>query len=576
MKRCPECRRDYADDTLLYCLEDGTALVQGSVPAPDEPQTAILHSIDAPGEAATRAQIHTEAELRKSLGNSTEKRSLSAHRAATPRPKRLVLAALVIAVTVVGGFFAYRYSTQAKQIESIAVMPFVNESGNPDVEYLSDGMTETLISSLTQVPNLHVKSRSSVFRYKGKGTDARTIGSELKVQAILNGRVAQRGEQLTLSLELVDAATENAIWSQQYTRMQSDLVSLQSEIARDVSSRLAAKLTGAEAAKVEKTYTANPEAYQLYLKGRFQWNKRTGESLKQAVSLFDQAIAVDPNYALAYSGLAETYVLFPNYSIAMPIDSMPKAKAAALRAIELDDSLAEAHVALGMYYSDFAWNQPAAEREFRRAIELNPNYASAHQQFGIQCLTTLGRFDEAIAEGKRAEQLDPVSPIIGADLGNTLIRARRFDDAIAQLTRVLNLDSNFWVAYWYLGMAHFGKGQYGESIAAYEKALLVNDDPWVKALLAQSLAKVGRREDASRLVSELIAASKRRYVSNASLAAAHAALGEKDKAFVFLEQEVADRSARPNIFAFLLIWDDLRDDPRFAALIQKVERSKLD
>lgn len=576
MKRCPECRRDYADDTLLYCLEDGTALVQGSVPAPDEPQTAILHSIDAPGEAATRAQIHTEAELRKSLGNSTEKRRLSAHRAATPRPKRLVLAALVIAVTVVGGFFAYRYSTQAKQIESIAVMPFVNESGNPDVEYLSDGMTETLISSLTQVPNLHVKSRSSVFRYKGKGTDARTIGSELKVQAILNGRVAQRGEQLTLSLELVDAATENAIWSQQYTRMQSDLVSLQSEIARDVSSRLAAKLTGAEAAKVEKTYTANPEAYQLYLKGRFQWNKRTGESLKQAVSLFDQAIAVDPNYALAYSGLAETYVLFPNYSIAMPIDSMPKAKAAALRAIELDDSLAEAHVALGMYYSDFAWNQPAAEREFRRAIELNPNYASAHQQFGIQCLTTLGRFDEAIAEGKRAEQLDPVSPIIGADLGNTLIRARRFDEAIAQLNRVLNLDSNFWVAYWYLGMAHFGKGQYGESIAAYEKALLVNDDPWVKALLAQSLAKVGRREDASRLVSELIAASKRRYVSNASLAAAHAALGEKDKAFVFLEQEVADRSARPNIFAFLLIWDDLRDDPRFAALIQKVERSKLD
>lgn len=576
MKRCPECRRDYADDTLLYCLEDGTALVQGSVPAPDEPQTAILHSIDAPGEAATRAQIHTEAELRKSLGNSTEKRRLSAHRAATPRPKRLVLAALVIAVTVVGGFFAYRYSTQAKQIESIAVMPFVNESGNPDVEYLSDGMTETLISSLTQVPNLHVKSRSSVFRYKGKGTDARTIGSELKVQAILNGRVAQRGEQLTLSLELVDAATENAIWSQQYTRMQSDLVSLQSEIARDVSSRLAAKLTGAEAAKVEKTYTANPEAYQLYLKGRFQWNKRTGESLKQAVSLFDQAIAVDPNYALAYSGLAETYVLFPNYSIAMPIDSMPKAKAAALRAIELDDSLAEAHVALGMYYSDFAWNQPAAEREFRRAIELNPNYASAHQQFGIQCLTTLGRFDEAIAEGRRAEQLDPVSPIIGADLGNTLIRARRFDDAIAQLTRVLNLDSNFWVAYWYLGMAHFGKGQYGESIAAYEKALLVNDDPWVKALLAQSLAKVGRREDASRLVSELIAASKRRYVSNASLAAAHAALGEKDKAFVFLEQEVADRSARPNIFAFLVIWDDLRDDPRFAALIQKVERSKLD
>jgi TolB-like protein/Tfp pilus assembly protein PilF len=489
--------------------------------------------------------------------------------------KRLVLAPFVLAVIALGGFFGFRYFT-AKQIESIAVLPFVNESGNPDVEYLSDGMTETLISSLTKLPNLNVKSRSSVFRYKGKQTAATTIGNELNVQSILIGRVAQRGDQLTLSLELVDVSSDNAIWSQQYNRKQSDLVSLQSEIARDVSGRLIARMSGDDVAKIERNYTADPEAYQLYLKGRFQWNKRTGESLKHAVEFFEQAIAKDPNYALPFSGMAETYVLFPNYSVATPAESMPKAKVAALRAIELDDSLAEAHVALGMYYSDFAWNQPASEREFRRAIELNPNYATAHHQFGIQCLTTMGRFDEAVAEGRLAEQLDPVSPIIGADLGNTLIRARRFDEAIAQLHRVLALDPNFWVAHWYLGIANFGKGQYAESIAAYEKALSLNDDPWVKALLAQSRAKAGRRDDARRLVDELIATSKRRYVSNASLAVAHAAVGEKERAFALLEEEVADRSARPNIFAFLVIWDDLRQDPRFAVLVQKVEQSKLD
>ena len=615
MKRCPECSREY-DNTMMFCLDDGAELLYG--PASQEPATAILSEPGAvatgfpAGESATRVFHTGEAEPPGQLGDSSERHSLSAHRAAEPRENpsahraaepredrvarakddreldpesksvaaqraaKPLAAAVIATVLLVSGYFAYRYFSTARQIDSIAVMPFVNEGGNADVDYLSDGMTETLISSLTKLPNLNVKSRSSVFRYKGKDTDAKTIGNELNVQSILNGRVAQRGDQLTLTLELVDVSTENAIWSQQYSRKHSDLVSLQSEIARDVSSKLQSRLSGAEVAKIGKTSTTDPEAYQLYLRGRFQWNKRTGESLKQAVTLFEQAIARDPNFALAFSGMAETYVLFANYSVATPGESMPKAKAAALRAIELDDSLAEAHVALGMYYSDFAWNQPAAEREFRRAIELDPNYATAHHQFGIQCLTTMGRFDEAIAVGRRAEQLDPVSPIIGADLGNTLIRARRFDESIEQLKRVLEQDPNFWVAHWYLGMANFGKGRYAEAITAYEKALSLNDNPWVKALLAQSLAMAGRRNEATRLVGELTAASERRYVSNGTLALAHAAVGEKDQAFAFLEHEVADRSSRPNIFAFLVIWDDLREDPRFAALVQKVEQSRLD
>src|SRR5215203_3140312 len=363
MKRCPECSRDYNDDSLSFCLDDGAELLFGA--ATDEPATAILSAFGVPpsggaSESATRTQLHTTAEAQPpiDLEGSSERRSLPAHRAA----KQLVVLA---AIMLVVGFVGYQFfsSSNSKQIESIAVMPFVNEGGNADVEYLSDGMTETLISSLTQLPNLNVKARSSVFRYKGKETDVKTLGKELNVRAVLNGRVSQRGDQLTLRLELVDAATENAIWSQQYSRKQSDIVSLQSEIARDVSSKLKSKLSGADVAKVEKNYTANPEAYQLYLKGRFFWNKLTPDGLQKSLEFFDQAVAKDPSYALAYSGLAESYVLFPNYSVAFPLDSMPKAKAAALKAIELDDSLAQTHTALGIYYSEFAWNQPAAEKE---------------------------------------------------------------------------------------------------------------------------------------------------------------------------------------------------------------------
>jgi TolB-like protein/Tfp pilus assembly protein PilF len=569
MKKCTQCGREY-DASMMFCLDDGAELLYGPAPA-GEPQTAILHETAPPSEAATRAQIHT-----------TEQTAvLPSGVAELPKAKgldhRLLLGAAVLAVAVLGGLFGYRYfASSSGQIGSIAIMPFANESGNPDLEYLSDGMTETLIGSLTKLPNLNVKARSSVFRYKGKDTDPKTIGRDLNVQAVLNGRVAQRGDQLTLSLELVEVATENAIWSQQYTRKQSDLASLQSEIARDVSARLKSRLSGAEVATVAKAYTADPEAYQLYLRGRYQWNKRTGESLKQAVEFFDQAIAKDPNYALAYSGLAETYVLFPNYSVAMPMDCMPKAKAAALRAIELDDTLAETRVALGMYYSNFAWNLPAAEREFRRAIELNPNYATAHHQYGIECLSVMGRFDEAIAEGKRAEELDPLSPIIGADLGNTLMRARRYDESIAQLNRVIALDPNFWVAYWYLGMAHRGNGQYGEAVAAYRKGLRLSDNPWLKALLIHSLVKTGERDEAFKLLGELEAESTRRYVSSSSLAIAYGSLGERDKAYAFLDKEIAERASRPIVLSLSPIWDDLRDDPRFDALLRKVEQGKMD
>ena len=400
------------------------------------------------------------------------------------------MAVLLVALISTAGYFAFvSKGGSTKQIGSIAVMPFVNESGNAELEYLSDGMTETLIKSLSQLPNLNVKARSSVFRYKGKVTDSKTIGTELGVQAILNGRIVQRGDQLALSLELIDAQTENVLWSEQYNRRQIDLISLQSEIAKDVSSKLKSKLSGADEAKVAKTYTANPEAYQLYLKGRFVWNKRTGESLKQAIEFYKQAIEKDPNYALAYSGLAETYVLFSSYSVALPKDSMPQAKAAAQRALELDDSLAEAHTALAEYLNQYEFDRVGAEREFRRAIELNPNYATAHQWLG-NLLTALKRFDEALVELRRAEELDPLSPIIGSNLGDALLYARRYDEAIAHLKRVLSLNPDFAVAHFSLGAAYAAKGMYPEAIAELRKYLEMDPDPTGKGYLGHMAGEI--------------------------------------------------------------------------------------
>ena len=386
-----------------------------------------------------------------------------------------------------------------------------------------------------------------VFRYKGKEIDPKKIAAELNVQAIVAGRVVQRGDQMTLNLELIEAKTENTLWGNKYERKSSDLVSLQSEIAKDVSTKLKSKLSGADVAKVEKIYTADAEAYQLYLKGRFSWNRRTAESLKQSVEYYNQAIQKDPNYALAYSGLADSYVLFPNYSVAPPQESMPKAKMAAVRAIEIDDSLAEAHSALGVYLSIYSWNQPAAEREFRRAIELNPNYPTAHQQLANQCLMAMLRFDESIAEGRRAEELDPLSPVIAMDVGANLTRARRFDEAIVQLNRALTLDPNFYATRYALGTAYHANGQYGEAIAEYRKALTLTDDPWVKALLGRSLAKSGQHGEARKMLAELQAESARRYVPSVGLALVFAALGEKDKAFVWLEKDVAERTPRPSV-----------------------------
>jgi len=573
MKRCPECNRVEADDSLVFCRTDGTSLVSDSLSLASEAGTTRLGT--APTESETSVLPHaTAANASRSTGPTTVLHTSvppSGTRESTRRKLRwlpIVLAGFVSAAISIGAYSYFARKVQAT-IQSIAVMPFVNESGNSDVEYLSDGMTETLIGSLSQLPKLNVKARSSVFRYKGKATDAKTIGRELNVQAILQGRVVQRGDQITLSLELVDVSNENAIWSQQYNRNQADLVTLQTEIARDVSSKLKSKLSGADAAKVEKTYTTNPEAYQLYLKGKFHWNKRTGAALKQAVEFYNQAVEKDPNYAVAYSGLAETYVLFSSYDVAPATDSMPQAKAAALRALEIDDSLAEAHTALAFYLSNYEWDRVGSEKEYRRAIELKPNYATAHHWFGAD-LSNVKRFEESLVELRRAEELDPLSRIIGTNLGDALVHARRYDEAIAQYKRVLVLDPNFAYAHRALGWAYGAKGLYPEAIAETRTAMGLREGSSAKGYLGLWLAKSGKRDEALKLLNEIKHESARTYVQSYTLALIYIGLGDKEEALNHLEKHVLSRAETASTYATAPELDDLRSQPRFEAMLKRM------
>ncbi len=524
MKQCPECGRNYNDDTMSFCLDDGAELLFGPATM-DEPATAILHSTAAPGEAPTRAQIHmtdhtavlprgAEAEPQERLGGLSEKRSFSARRA---KP----LAALIVAVLVlVGGYFGYRYfkSSGGGPINSIAVLPFQNKSGDPNSEYLSDGLAESLIYRLSQLPDLKVSPTSSVTRYKGKDTEVKQIASELGVDAVMTGRLAQIGDNLTISVELVDVRNNKLLWGEQYERKMSELLATQREIATTITQKLQLKLSGDETGLTKK-YTNNNDAYQLYLKGRFAWNKRNAESLKQAVEFYKQAVEKDPGFGLAYSGLAETYVLFGSFLAGTPKESMPQSKAAALRALELDDSLAEAHAAYGYYLNNFEFDFAGGEKELRRAIELNPKYATAHHWLGV-IIAYQKRFDEAIAEGRIAKELDPLSLAVSAEIGNSLAYARRYDEAIAQLNETLKLDPNFFQARIYLGRAYLYKGMNQEAIAEFHKATTPAERRRVMGYLTFALIRSGQRAETLEILSELKAEAASGNVSAFSVAQA--------------------------------------------------------
>ena len=480
----------------------------------------------------------------------------------------VVLILLFAAFGALYWFFYLRAAT-AKPIESVAVLPFVNESGHQEIEYLSDGMTETLINSLSQLPNLNVKARSSVFRYKGKEANPRTIGKELNVQAILNGRVVQRGEQLTLSLELIDAETENILWSEQYNRKQSDIVTLQSEIARDVSSKVKAKLSGAEETKVTKSATSDPEAYQAYLKGRYYWNRRTAENLKKAIEQFKTATDRDPNYALAFAGLADCYVVLHEYAGTPTSETLPQAKTFAERALAINASLAEPHATLAAVY-EFSWQWAEAEKEFKRTIESNPNYATAYHWYSI-FLKNVGRYDEAAAAIKRAQELDPLSSVISVNVSRMYQLQNDHEASIENSLKTIELDPNFAAAYEYLGLSYLKLGRKAEAVSALEKAAgLSNRTGIVLGDLGYVYAATGKRTEAIAVIKELEEKYARKQAAGLFIASVYAGLGEKDKAFEWLEKDFQDRNGNLVQVRWEFALESLRDDSRFKDLLKRM------
>jgi serine/threonine-protein kinase len=488
-----------------------------------------------------------------------------------------VIGLLVLLLASIGLGYWYFTGRSTKQIESIAVMPFVNESGNADTEYLSDGMTESLINGLSRLPKLAVKARSSVFRYKGKQVEPQQIGNELSVQAILNGRIVQRGKNLLLSLELVDVYTGNQIWGEQYNRKFTDLTALQSEIARDVSNKLQAKLSNADEKRATKNYTENTEAYQLYLKGRYHWNKRTAVDLPKSVDYFNQAIEKDPNYALAYASLAEALILLPNYTNELPKNAFPKAKEAATKSLQIDESLAEGHTALATIKHEYEWDFVNAEKEFKRAIELNPNYATAHHWYG-EFLWNMGRLEEGNAEIRRAQELDPLSLIINSIVGVGYAITGQNDQAIEQLKKTIEMDSSFPRAHLFLAEAYENKKLFEDAITEHQKHFLLNGTTsdfveketaeWREAFKRNGENGYWRKHIQ---ILERIRAEKRNPSPPISeIASMYVRIGENDKALSLMEEAFQEREVELLRMRAFPAGASIRSDPRFIELERRI------
>ena len=492
-------------------------------------------------------------------------------------PVGWVVAAVLLLITIAAWFF-FGHHMSSKQsagaelpAKSIAVLPFDNLSGDPQNAYFSEGIQDEILTRLAKIAEMKVISRTSTQRFKSAPNDLRQIAQQLGVANILEGSVQKANDQVRVNVQLINALTDAHLWADTYDRKLTDIFAVETEIAKTVADMLQAKLTGSEQHVIAARPTTNTEAHQLYLKGRFFWNKRTGSDLKKSIDYFEQAIAADPNYALAYAGVADAYALLPGYSGGNPGDCYPKAIAAAKKALELDDTLAEARtsLALAIWYYDFDFSQ--ANREFQRAIELNPNYASAHQQYGNNTLSATGRFNDAIAEGKRALELDPLSLVIIADLGVDYLYARRYDEAIAQERKLLEMDPGYYFAYLNLGQALEAKGARDAAIAEYQKARDLNDDPLALALLAHAYGLSGNKIEAEKIVDQLKALSKARYVSAYSFSLAYLGLDDKEEALQWLEQSYQDRAgADIGWIRVDPIFDPLHGDPRFEAVAEKI------
>ncbi len=477
-----------------------------------------------------------------------------------------VLAILVVAIALA----AYMYArSKAVAIDSIAVLPFVNQNRDPETEYLSDGLSESITNSLSQLSNLRVIPSPSVARYKIKEIDAITAGKELGVRAVLTGRILQRGENLTVNAALVDVRDNKQLWGQQYNRKVVDALDVQQEISREISERLRTQLSGEEQKQLKKRDTSNPEAYQAYIRGRYYWNKRTAGNLKKAMEQFQQAADKDPNYSLAYVGLADCYILLIEYAGASASDTIPKSITLAERALQLDPSLGEAHASLAWSY-DFLWQWERAETEFKRAIELNPNYPTAHQWYSL-FLRDQGRFDEAKFEIKRAQELDPLSLIIGQSLAQSyLLLDGDSTRALEEARRVVDLDPNYPRGLEVLGWIYLKQGRKSEAIAALQKAVAAGGDRRIFSTLGYALAISGKRAEALSVLKEVQAKYERHEALGKDVAGIYAGLGDKDQVFVWLEKDFQARVGPLSRIRWELPFESVRSDPRYVDLLRRM------
>ena len=559
-------------DSLLHKAPPPVTKVNPQLPA--ELDRTINKALEKDRGLRYQSAAEMLADLKRMRRDSSSARVEVSLEQSKPAKRKMVVWAVYAAAIVallVGAAFLWRNRSDHREISSVAVMPFVNASNDPNSEYLSDGITESLINNLSELPNLAVMARSSVSRYKGRDVDPQTVAKELKVEALVTGRIVQRGDELTISSELIDARTNRNLWGERYDRKLSDALAVQQEITGAISAKLRERLSGETKTQIAKGGTNNPEAYQLYLKGIYHWGQRTPESLEKSKDYFNQAIQKDPGYAAAYAGLANYYVAAPDYEPIPENEAAPKAKAAAQKALALDNSSAEAHAALAAAnwsLFDFA----GAEVEFRRALELNPNLPNAHHWYGL-FLSWESRDEEALSHIRRAVELDPLNLQYNSNLGQIFCNAHQYEECIDQLKKTLDMDANFAYAHNMLRVAYRDTGKYGLSLEQWRKsATLANDqdDLAIAEEVAKVYAKSGLKASVEREIELRKQLAKHRYVDPAEIAYEYAFLGDKEQSFAWLDKARAEKSGALENIKIVHPLEQWHSDPRYSALLKQL------